>query len=324
MSVQLSPQSRWGVANIPPILIGTSVLFVDGSTRKVRDLLYSLEKDGYDGSDLTILAQHLFDSTGIKEWCYQQHPDSILWTVLKDGSLAGLTYQKEHQVSGWHRHDTEGLFESVAAIQTSEGETEVYFVVQRTIGGAAVRYIERLHSRDFETSEDAFFVDSGLTYDGAPATEISGLGHLEGEAVSVLADGNVVDGLTVASGKITLPNASSLVHVGLPYTSDLETLNLEYPTRTGTVQDKMRQVTSIIARLQDTRACLAGPDSGRLTEVKFRSTEDYDEATRLFSGDKEIFMRPGELREGRVFIRVSDPLPITVAAIIARMDHGEK
>ena len=321
-SVQLTRQSRWGVSHLPPIVVGNSVLFVDGSRRKVRDLTYSLQVDGYDGNDLTILAQHLFEASPVKEWAYQPWPDPTLWAVREDGTLLGLTYHREHQVTAWHHHDTDGLFESVAVIQTGDGASEVWFLVRRTVGGQTKRYVERLHTRDFTEVADAFFVDSGLSYDGAPATEISGLDHLEGKAVAVLADGNVVEGLSVASGKITLPNAASLVHVGLPYTCDLETLAFEFQTPKGTLQDKKRAIFSSLMRLRNTRACLVGPSSDRLDELKFRTDEDYDEATRLFSGDKEVFIDPGDARGGRLFVRVEDPLPITVQAVIVRMDGG--
>lgn len=324
-SVKLSPQSRWGVADIQPILVGNSVLFVDGSTKKVRDLLYSLEKDGYDGSDLTIMAQHFFETYGIKEWAYQRHPDSIIWAVRTDGTLTGLTYQKEHQVFGWHRHDTAGTFESITTIQTSGGASEVYCVVNRTIGGATKRYIERLHSRTFATVADSFFVDSGLTYSGASATVISGLSHLEGKAVAVLADGNVADGLTVSGGTITIPNAAVKVHVGLPFVCDLETLGFEYATRTGTLQDKMRRIVSVVMRFKETRSCWIGPDADHLDEVKFRDSEDYGLPTAVFTGDKEVLAGPpADARQGRLFMRVTDPLPVTVQAVIARMDNGEK
>jgi hypothetical protein len=408
-SAKLTVQSRWGVGDLPSIMIGNSVLFVDGSTKKIRDLMYSLERDGYDGSDLTIMAQHLFEYYGIVSWAWQAHPDSVIWCVRDDGVLCGLTYNKEHQIFGWHRHDTDGEFESVACIATAEGVSEVYFVVKRTINGSTVRYIEQLATRDWTDVEDAYFVDSGLSYDGSVAatltpgtgattegtenvtftagsskfvngdvgreihyryvdadgvahtakavitayssgtvvsatillawpslsaiasgdwrmsvTSVSGLSHLEGKTVVVLADGNVINSLVVASGAITLPNPASKVHVGLPYTCDLETLGFNYQTQTGTVQDRIRRVLSVVLRFRNTRACWAGPDEDHLDELAFRDTEDYGEPTGLYSADKEVMLEPGELREGSVFMRVTEPLPVTVQAIFARMHHGEK
>src|SRR6185437_15071263 len=100
-------------------------------------------------------------------------------------------------------------------------------VMNRTIGGATKRYIEVLErpfDGDIDDIEDAFFVDCGLSYSGTAITTVTGLDHLEGQTVSVLADGGVVDGLVVSSGSITLPYSASKIHVGLPFTSRAVTL----------------------------------------------------------------------------------------------------
>jgi hypothetical protein len=316
-------QSAWGASDVPPLKIGTSLLFVDGSLRKVRDLTFSFTIDGYDGSDLTVLAQHLFETHQIKEWAYARQPDSIVWCVRTDGVLCGLTYLKEHQVVGWFTADTSGTYETVAAIQTSGGTTDVYFGVKRTVNSQTVRYIERLHERDFTTIEDAYFVDCGLTYDSTPATVISGLGHLEGKEVVCLADGNVVTGLTVSNGKITLPNAASTVQVGLAYTCQLGTLGFDYPSRDGTIQNKVRDITEITVKLRNTREMFAGPDADTLSETKFRTNEDYGDPTALFTGSKTVTILPTDATDARVFIETRNPLPITVAAIIPVVNAGD-
>jgi hypothetical protein len=412
-SAKLVRQSRWGVAHTQPIIIGDSILFVDGSSQKVRDLYYALARDGYEGSDLTILAQHLFEVETITEWAYAQHPDSIIWAVRSDGVLCGLTYQKEHQVFGWHHHDTQGTFESVATIKEADGTFSTYVIVKRTINSQTKRYVEKLHLRDFTDIEGAFFVDAGLTYDGSVSASLTpgaganvsgsnavtftagsaifaagdaatnreihyrfidedgiyqsakarivgftsttvvtadimipfpslaviasgdwrlsvdtltGLSHLEGMDVVMLADGNVIADKTVASGSVTLDNPASIIHVGLGYTCDLETLGFDFPTQAGTMQDKIRYIESIIIRLANTRACNVGPDEDHLDALAFRDQEDLGEATGLFSGDREVSLDPGDPREGRTFVRVLDtePLPCTVQAIIARMKAGEK
>ena len=413
-SIQLKPQSAWGVAHIQPIKIGSSLVFVDGSKRRVRDLLFSFTIDGYEGSDLTILAQHLFEQDQIKEWSYARQPDSILWAVRDDGVVCGLTYNKEHQVFGWHRHDTDGTFESVTSVQTSEGTNEVYFIVKRTVNGATVRYVERLHTRDYTDVEDAFFVDSGLTFlgsvsatltpgagatvvgtlnvvftagssvfvsgdvgrfihfryatglndaNGTPlyltaraeittftsgtsvsgtiisrwpnlnliasgawrmsVTSISGLFHLAGKTVVALADGNVVTNISVSSvGVITLPTAASKVHLGLAYTCDLHTLGFEYSDREGTNLDKERDITTVVVYLRNSRELFVGPDANHLIEAKIRTTEDYGDPTRLFTGPKEVSIPPGTLNDARIFVRVKNPVPITVGAVIPRLGSG--
>lgn len=323
-SVDLKVKSRWGSSDIPPVVIGDSVLFVDGSQRHVRELGYSLERDGYAASDMTVLAEHLFEHYKIEEMAYQRFPDSTLWMVREDGTLCGLTYHKEHKVYGWHRHETDGAFESVASVITEAGESQTWVIVRREIDGNTVRYIERFDLRDFTAIEDAFFVDCGLTYEGSPATIISGLDHLEGKAVAVLADGNVVDGLEVQLGQIVLPVAASKVHVGLPYVSEMETIGFDMQTQNGNLLDKSRQVTNMILRVRESREVWYASAPGReFFELKFRTTEDYGEPTEPFTGDKQVAVPASGMRDARIIIQVRNPVPLTLDSISTRLDFGD-
>lgn len=172
-SVKLKRQSQWGCSHLPPIVVGKSILFIDGSGKQFRDLLYTLEQDGYDGSDLSVLSSHLFETYGVISWSFQRYPEPIVWAVREDGVLLGMTYHREHKIWGWHQHDTDGLFEDVSSVTTQEGVSETHFIVKRTINGVTKRYIEKLHSRDFTFFEDAFFVDCGLTLDSPIAQTLT-------------------------------------------------------------------------------------------------------------------------------------------------------
>lgn len=168
-SINPLPQSSYGTSDVRPLVIGSEVLFVQREGSVVRNFDYSLEKDRYVASDMTILARHLFkDKFGnpryIKAWAYAQSPNSIIWCVMSDGALISLTYMKEHDVWAWCPHASQGLFDDVKTVPEGQ-ETGVYFVVRRRIGGTWKRFIERLHTRNFETLADAFFVDCGLSYD---------------------------------------------------------------------------------------------------------------------------------------------------------------
>lgn len=325
-SVDVKPQSQWGVSHIQPIVAGSTILFVDASRRAVRDLMYSLEVDKYTGNNLALLAPHLFESSQIVAWCYQQYPDSIVWCVRDDGVLVGLTYYREQEVWGWHRHETQGLFKDIASVMSNEGDIDTYAIVEREVNDVTRRYVERLAERGVinDIKKDAFFVDCGLTYDGSPVTTITGLDHLEGMAVVALADGNVVSGLTVTNGQITLLNAASTVHVGLAYTAEIETMDFEYPTQEGTVQARIRQISSVILGLKDTRALWIGPSADRLLEVAFRTNEDYGEPIEPFTGDKDQPVEPNEdYRVGSLLLRNTDPVPMTILSLTPQFTHGE-
>lgn len=156
--------SYYGCGDLPPLIIGSSALFVQARGSLVRDLI-SDAVDGYSSDDLTIYAAHLFDPYTIVDWAYQQIPHSIVWAVRSDGALLGFTYIRKQQMYAWHRHDTDGLFENCCVVPEGT-EDFLYVVVNRTIDGSAVRYIERMNTRKINNIVDLILVDSALSYDG--------------------------------------------------------------------------------------------------------------------------------------------------------------
>jgi len=331
LNVDITVQGRRGAAHIQPISIGNSILYIQYGAQVVRDFAYKLESDGYSGNDLTILANHLFSDRAIVDWSYQRTPYSIVWCVMSDGAMTGLTYNREQEIWGWHRHDTTGEFEAVATIPAGQdavyGSDETMFIVKRTINGVTKRYIEKQMPRfigGVEESKNGFFVDCGLYYDGAATSTLTGLDHLEGEAVAVLADGNVIPGITVVSGGITLPYEASLVIVGLGYASDLGTMELEIPADGQTLQDRYRGIKEVTVQLENTRACFVGPDKDHLTEIDFREEENWDEAIQLYTGTKQVSVESSsDAKSAKVFIRNTDPVPMTVLSIIPRLTIGQ-
>ena len=164
-SFSLSSQGSNGSSIVPPIAVANIALFVQEKGSVIRDLAYSFDVDGYQGNDLTILANHLFQKHSIVDWSFAIVPYSSAFCVRDDGKLLVMTYLREQQVFAWAPQSSDGLYESTCSI--SEGsEDAVYFSVQRVINGQTVRYIERLSSRMFLDDQDAFFVDCGLSYDG--------------------------------------------------------------------------------------------------------------------------------------------------------------
>ncbi|MCP5055826.1 MAG: hypothetical protein GY937_03770, partial [bacterium] len=133
-------QSYVGASKVPPVVVNSTALYVQYAGARVRDLGYEYTSNKYTGNDLSIYAMHLFGGHSIVDMAYAEEPDSILWCVRDDGTLIGLTYQREHQVWGWHRHTTLGEVESAASI-LEDGRSAVYLIVKRNINGTDVRHI---------------------------------------------------------------------------------------------------------------------------------------------------------------------------------------
>lgn len=401
-------------SRLAPIVIGNTAIYVQARGSIVRDLGFDYQVDGYNGNDLSVFSSHLFEEYTLLDWSYQKVPHSIVWIVRDDGTMLGLTYLREQALLAWHRHEFEDAsVENVCCIPEGNEDT-LYLTINRTIGGATKRYIEKFTTRQVIDIVDAKFMDSNLSYDGrntgsqtmtlsgsgwtyedeltvtssvsqftsadvgkeihfedaagdkirflltgytsatvmtgkphktvpvalrAAATTnwglavktVKGLWHLEGKAVSIFGDGFVVanpnnsayEMQMVTNGMITLDEAYVVLHVGLPFTTDIETLNID--TAQGeTIADKKNIVQAVTVFVEKTRGIWIGPKPppdedddflGGLVEVKARGLEGYDEPVDLATGTFTQAIRSEWKSNGRLFIRQTDPCPFTLLAI---------
>ena len=331
-NILIKKQSNHGAANIDAIPAGNATLFLQRAKRKLRELAYNFDVDGYVSPDLTILAEHISEG-GLTQLSYQQEPNQIIWGTRADGQLIGLTYQREQQVVAWHRHIFGGAFgsgnavcESVATIPTDNSEYQTYVIIKRTINGSTKRYVEFIHNYDFDETDDTSFnfLDSQLEYSGSPVTTISGLSHLEGQTVSILADGATHPDKTVSSGEITLDRSASKVKVGLGYTSLLQTMRLDAGSQDGTSQGKTKRIFDIAIRLYESLGVEVGPDLNNMERIPFRSSADaMDSAVSVFTGDKEVEFRGNYETDGFIVVRQTQPLPLTILSLYPRLQTND-
>ena len=323
-NILIKKQSNHGCANIDAIPVGNVTLFLQRAKRKIRELAYNFDVDGYVAPDMTILAEHISE-TGFNELSYQQEPNQIIWAVREDGQLAGLTYQREQQVVAWHRHIFGGAFstgnavcETVATIPTNDKEYQTWVIVKRTINGVTRRYVEYLNQFDFNEDDNTEFnfLDSQLAYSGSATVTITGLDHLEGQTVSVLANGSTHPNRTVTNGSITLARSSTKVKVGLSYTSILQTMRIDAGAQNGTSQAKTKRIYNITVRLYESIGVEVGPDLNNMEAIPFRSSAQLmDTAIPVYTGDKEVEFRGNYETDGHIFVRQTQPLPLTVLSL---------
>jgi hypothetical protein len=426
-NVTIKKQSSYGSSTVDAIPAGNATLFLQRAKRKIRELAYDFDVDGYTAPDLTILNETVTDS-GINEMAYQQSPDSNLWCVREDGVLACLTYQRSDNVVAWSRHKVGGIgqectitvsdyaniatgtklvftksngeevtftsttgtagtnefktqtnnnttadniytainahadftvanpsaavvtiressheatgfltcksnddarltvqnesfpiIESIASISGSLNEDELWIIVKRIINGATRRYVEVFSDFDFDetTATDFHFVDSGLSYDGTATTSITGLDHLEGQTVQILADGSTHADKIVSSGGITLDRSSKKVKVGLGYNSVLQTMRIEGGSAEGTGQGKVKRISKVVLRLFNTVGVKCGPSLTNLETVPFRTTSsDLDTpVSTLLAGDKTVEFTDDYNSDGFIFVKQDQPLPLSLLAL---------
>lgn len=313
-------QSVYGSSGISAQMVGEVILFVQRGNRKIREFVYQWEKDGYTSPDMTILADHITES-GIVETALQQLPDSILWCVLKNGSAAALTYERDQEVVGWHRHITDGKIFSVCVIPAGD-EDKVYFAVTRN----GNTMIEVMEPRTFQSIQKAFFVDSGVYFTGDNFSVLSGLEHLEGKMVTILADGAVHRMLKVQNGKVTLDYAAKEVVVGLPYQSVLSPMPIEIETQNGQTLLRKKTIGEVRIRFYNSLGGMVRCNNDSWQRVISRDVlEDYmDTAITLKSDIVTLNMLSGNEIATKIEILQEEPLPLNIVNIVATYDVAER
>ena len=199
-------------------------------------------------------------------------------------------------------------------------------IIKRTINGATKRYVEYLNNFDFDETDDTSFnfLDSQLAYDGSATTTISGLTHLEGQTVAILADGATHPNKTVASGSITLERSASKVKVGLPYTSLLQTMRLDAGSQDGTSQARTKRIFDVTIRMYESIGVEVGPDLNNMERIPFRSSANpMDTGVGVFTGDKEVEFRGNYETDGFVYVRQTQPLPLTILSLYPKLQTND-
>lgn len=227
-NTNVSKQTSWGSEAVVPKKVGNFFYYIQRFGKKLRELFYFWDLDTYKSVDKTILSPHISGDGGFIDIAYQQNPDTILWCVCSNGTLATMTREIDQEVQGWARQTTDGVYESIATIPSQDDpHDEVWVVVKRTINGTAKRYIERFVSQEVPARQDkCFYVHSGLSYDAftANTTVTIGISATSGTVVisssaAYFAAGDVgqrvraidSDGVIIGEAKITAFTSSTVI-----------------------------------------------------------------------------------------------------------------
>ena len=310
-------QGATGGSEVKPVVVRDHIIYAHPMKQAISDYAYNFETDGYAGQDITLLANHLFDGKVIKTLAYQQEPYSIIWVLQEEGTVLACTYLRQQNVIAWTPMDFGGVVKSIAVCSYGTKE-ELYLAVQRTNG----TFVEKMPTRLLNSDpKECFFVDCGRTYRGDPATVISGLNYLEGEDVVALADGNVIKGLTVENGEITLPIPASVVTVGLPYESVLETLTFDVNTGDGSHLNRKKRVVAVSIRYNNSRGSKVSVNGHREIDMLIREQEGYNIPISLKSGVYRAILPSAHDEKTNIKIRQNDPLPITIVSVIPEIEY---
>lgn len=322
----ISPRNdeNYGCNHVEPTKVGGRMVYVNRRGNMVRDVGYSYDSDSYTGLDLTLLAKHLVHDTTIIDAAYEQYPDSTIYFVRSDGVILSFSYEPSQKVYAWSHFKTDGKYEAVASIGQGNND-RIYTIVNRTVGGATKRYIELFDlEKTSVRQQDYHMLDSFIEKSGGHSSIITGLGHLEGKKVQVLADNYYYDDkeYVVTNGQITLPEPVQNAVVGLPYTMIIEQANFDVGnTEQGTIQGRMKTVTAAILRLIRSYGGSIGPNASAQNKIIYDPERMERGEDVLYTGDKEVVLGTGGYNiYGRTYIIQNEPYPFVLSAIIREVN----
>jgi hypothetical protein len=327
-------------SRIQPAKIGSSVLFVDRSKRKVHELFYSYQDDAVVSDELTVISEHILrEHTGAVAAAFQQKPHSIYWIVCGDGTLSAVTFNKKQEVTAWHHHTIAGAtVEWISTIPSDDGtEDEVWMVCKRTVNTAEYRTIEVLES-DFYPASAASragmrFQDGHVLLQPTTATftltSITGLNWLIGQTVAVTkyksSDASFVYETAVvdangAIGAVTpiTTNGFSEITIGVNSNADVGSLPPEGGSPFGNSQGQQKKLIYLDVRFLDTMNVSYGPNSSSLV------SKTLTPATGVwFSKTERLVPNNGWDVESKYYIRQSEPYPLNILMVVAKLETNE-
>lgn len=314
-SMSVRPQSYVGASNVQPLVVGSSMIYGAGRGGHLRELGYNYEAGGYISGDVCLRAPHLFDNLTIVDLAYSKAPSPVVWAVSSSGKMVAMAYVPEQQVGGFSTIETKGSIESACVV--AEGDEDVVYVeVMRTVNGQAVRFVERMNERQYTDLKECVYVDCAGTYRGEAKKEITGLTWLEGETVSILADGAVEPQQVVKGGKITLTYPAEIVHVGLPFIADMKTLPAAMALQDGSYgSGHKKNVREVFFRVVNSSGTQAGPSFDKLSEYPSRSTEFAGNVPDPITDEIGFQIQPQWSQSGQVCVRQKYPLPLRIVSM---------
>ena len=270
--------------------------------RELREFIFTDLEQAYSASELSVLSRHIVSEPVDQDY---DQKERLLFVVRHDGKLATLTSYRAEQVTAWTLQETDGVFESVTVV----GD-DVYLLVKR---GSAY---------SIEQFDKTFQLDAALHGEAETATTVwSGLEHLDGKTVSIIADGIVLDDQQVQSGSVTLSEAANAVQVGLPFTHIIEPLPPSV-IEGGGAGRAVRLVEGIF-RIEDTAALRL--DVGRgLKDISLRAFDGelaLDAPPALISKDVRVRALGWQADGTEPLWRIEQnvPLPFTLLSVTTEL-----
>lgn len=308
-------QSRIGAASLQAISAAGSTIFVQRGSMHLQEYQFAWETQQFQAVDLTELVKHLTPS-GIRAIAFSQNPEPMLWCVMLDGSLLSCTYNRAQEVIAWAKHTTDGAFESVCVTYGDTANADdVWFIVNR-YGTRRLEKFDVSFWAGLYNDGPLYHCDASVVKSGTAFTSVTGLSHLEGKTVKVLANGLAIADKVVTSGSVTVPAGTTHAVVGLGFDSELQPMPFDIQLQTGTSQGRKMHTPAFAARLYRTDAAKYA-DSLNAALYDMKITPDTTGLVRLAN--------VGRMNDScEVYFRSVGALPLNLVCVVPSVNvYGE-
>lgn len=293
---------------LKPVIVDGATLFMKNGGSSIGKFIFTEAEQAYSVSNISLLSSHLINTPvdlTVRKVTNDEEA-SYLMIVTGDGNLTFGCMLEEQNVKGFTKATTNGLFKNVAT-----DKSNMYAVVERTINGVTNNFLERF---DFNT-----YTDSAVQYTtGLPATVFTGLDHLEGETCRVVADGNVLDDVTVVGGSVTISRAATTkCEIGLNFAPLSETLPYANPEAIGPSTGKEKKTVEVYVRVHETSSLKINGQT--IDFYSLSGVNPLDAINPIYSGMVNIVDIENWDTDATIRITQDDPLPMTILSIETRV-----
>lgn len=265
--------SRYGSSKFQPVLSGDGLLWLTRDNR-LREFAYVFERDAYSAPEMTLLAEHVVCRSDVVQMFYSQSPDPIVWLVHADGTWSGFTYDRENNITAWHRHRSQMACKSMCSLYSSSSSADSLIFLM-DLNGLSLESIDGEDMRNAMTSSnldtdvrcmDSWMSHSLVSVSGGNTTfsnlalvnphfsaSAGNLNAIYGGAVSKPDGSPYIAEITGGSGNVVFTgltvNIAETQYIGLHFTAYLVPNRLEIQLREGTAQMRKWRVTRASFRI---------------------------------------------------------------------------
>lgn len=310
-----------GTADHIPIALQDGYVYIARGRRKIIYTAYSTVSEELEQIELTRYARHISQQSPIKKIIYKKEPHNIIYCLHDNGTLSQVTFNKREEIIGWSRLKFNGFINDIITLESNDAiEDTVFLSTTYNTKFKIEKFAPSFNDTDFSnTAQNAIFTESSLIYTGSPVQTVTGLDHLNGKTVEILADGGSNFQKIVTSGQITLDTPASKIIIGMALDFTMKTLPIILIDAYGSRKKTLQKISEVSVSYYRTRGgqvhCETLDGAFRAELLNPTGAEPLDDMPELQTGIYSVNPECNFSEQIQIVIQNKDPLPMTIQSI---------